>query len=567
MSERRRWAAPRPAHLWWAATALVPVAFGIATIVLQSATGVTMFEDELGFIGEAVWLSAREGQPILRGSPFYSAGYPLLLAGPLSVLPVDPWVVAVGVNLALLGALGPVLHATIRSALPLPDGVAAGAAIAGACVPAVVLQVPRAWSELAFTLGFAVWAALLLRHSRLGPLRGGVPLAVSAALLVGVHRRATAVVLVTGVAIVIAALQEAARRAGGWRRADTLVRRIPWPPLVRAAAAGAVALGAVLVVDRLVVERLYEGVTSGSRLGKVDNLTSMIWPPTLLGHVWTLLSTSFGLAGVGLACLAWMVRTRQHERWAATLLLGVLGVLATSVVFLAAGSRADQIVYERYVSPTTPVLVAVAVACLATRTGPLRTAVAGSALALAGAGVALAAGYEDERMVGAVQKFTVPTLTSLDLPTVGWGEAFAERIHAGPITALALAGTAAVVVVARWRPAGWVGVLGAWALVVALGSAGNLRPFVRTWQPTGRDAAALLDEEGGPTLQYEPSTRHETRNVLHYRLDYREAVPIDAAGCPPAPLFVGPRKLEETLDVVPRLDVRGLPGVVYETRC
>jgi len=142
VSERLRWAAPRSAHLWWAVTALVPVAFGLGTIALQSATGVTMFEDELGFIGEAVWLSAREGQPILRGSPFYSAGYPLLLAGPLSILPVDPWVVAVGVNLVLLAALGPVLHHTIRSALPVPEAVAAGAAIAGACVPAVVLQVP-----------------------------------------------------------------------------------------------------------------------------------------------------------------------------------------------------------------------------------------------------------------------------------------------------------------------------------------------------------------------------------------------------------------------------------------
>jgi len=567
VSERLRWAAPRSAHLWWAVTALVPVAFGLGTIALQSATGVTMFEDELGFIGEAVWLSAREGQPILRGSPFYSAGYPLLLAGPLSILPVDPWVVAVGVNLVLLAALGPVLHHTIRSALPVPEAVAAGAAIAGACVPAVVLQVPRAWSELAFTLGFAVWSALLLRHTRLGPLRGGVPLAVAAALLVGVHRRATAVVLVTGLVIVGAALQEAARRAGGWRRPGTLLRRLAWAPVLQAAVAGAVTLGAVLAVDRLVVDRLYEGVTSGSRLGKVDNLTSMLWPPTLLGHVWTLLATSFGLAGVGLACLAWMACTRRHERWAATLLLGVLGVLGTSVVFLAAGSRADQLVYERYVSPTTPVLVAVAVACLATRTGPLRSAALGSAVALVGAGAVLAVGYEDERMVGAVQKFTVPTLTSLDLPTVGWGEAFTERIHAGPITALALLGTAAVLVVGRWRPAGWVGVVGAWALVVAVGSAGNLRPFVQTWQPTGRAAAALLDAEGGPTLQYEPSTRHETRNVLHYRLDYREAVPVDAAGCPPDPLFVGPRKLEETLDVLPRLSVQGLPGVVYESRC
>ena len=60
-------------------TALIPLAFGVATIALQAASGVTMFEDELGFLGEAVWFSGRSGDPILRGSPFYSAGWPVLL--------------------------------------------------------------------------------------------------------------------------------------------------------------------------------------------------------------------------------------------------------------------------------------------------------------------------------------------------------------------------------------------------------------------------------------------------------------------------------------------------------
>ena len=555
------------AGLRWAGTALIPLAFGVATIALQAASGVTMFEDELGFLGEAVWFSGRSADPILRGSPFYSAGYPLLLAVPLSVVPVDPWLVAVGVNLLLLAALGPVLHHTIRRALPVSDDVAFVAAVAGACVPAVVLQVPRAWSELAFTLAFAIWSALLLRFSRIGPVRGGVPLAVSAALLVSLHRRATAVVLVTAAVLVVAALLEGARRADHGRRPGEVIARAPWAPVALALAVGGVVLAGALAIDAVVVDQLYQGVTSGSRLDKIDNLTSMIWGPTLLGHVWTMLATTFGLVGVGLVSLAWLARERRHELWAVSLGVAVLGLLATSVIFLAAGSRADQVVYERYVAPTTPVLVAVAVACLAARLGPVRAAAGASVAVLAGTGAVLALRFEDQRMVGAVQKFTVPALTSLDLPTVGWGEAFPTRIHAGPVTALALAATVAVVVLARWRPAGAAGVVVAWALVVGIGSAGNLRPFVTTWQPTGREAAALLDAEGGPTLQYEPSTRHETRNVLHYRLDYRRAVPVDPAACPPDPVFVGPRKLAERFAVIERLQVQGLPGAIYEASC
>lgn len=553
----------RRAGLRWAGTALIPLAFGVATIVLQSASGVTMFEDELGFLGEAVWFSGRSGDPILRGAPFYSAGYPLLLALPLSLVPVDPWLVAVGANLALLAALGPVLHHTVRRALPVSDAVAFGAAVAGACVPAVVLQVPRAWSELAFTFGFAVWSALLLRFSRIGPLRGGIPVALSAALLVSLHRRATVVVLLTLAVLVVAALREGLSRAEG-RDLRAVLSRTPWRPAATSVAVGGLALAGVLALDAVVVHDLYQGITSGSRLDKVENLTSMIWGPTLLGHVWTLLATSFGLAGVGLVALGWLVRQRR-DLWATTIVLAVLGVLATSVIFLAAGSRADQLVYERYLSPTTPVLVTVAVACLAARIGPVLIAAAGSVAVLVGGGAVLANRYEDDRLVGAVQKFTVPALTSLDLPTVGWGEAFPTRIHVGPITVLAVVAAVAVVLVTRWRPAGAAGVIAAWAAFVAIGSAGNLRPFVTVWQPTGREAAALLDS--GETLQYEPSTRHETRNVLHYRLDYRRAVPVDPASCPPEPLFVGPRKLSERFDVVERRQVQGLPGAIYEAGC
>lgn len=551
-------------RLLWASTAVAPFTLALATIVLQRASGVTMFDDELGFVGEAVYFSTREGAPLLAGIPFYSAGYPALLALPVSLLPFDPWVIAVGVNVVLLAALGPVLHAMARRLFDLEGVAAAGVAIAGATATSIVFQAPRAWAEVCIAFAFTLWAALLLRYSRRGPGVGAIPLTIAAGAMLSVHRRASVVVVLTLVAVAVWSLAPLVRGQGSLaQRARTL----PWRSLVLAELAGVATAAGALALDAHVVATLYDGTTSGSRLEKAENLLSTDWIPAALGHAWSLLATTFALAGVGSLFLLRSIRHRRHTTFSVVLLLSVAGIAGTSVLFLANGIRADQLVYERYLAATAPVLVMLGAGALAGRVPAARSWLGVSAGALAASGLVLSISLEESRLTGNVQKFTTPTLTSFDMIVTGWGEAFTEGIHVLPITGVVLAVVAAVGLAATWRA--WLGpavVVAAGAVTVAAGSAGNLRPFVDQWEPTGRDAARVLAASDPDVLQYAPHLRHEVRNVLHYRLGYPKAILTDPPSCTVAPYTVGPPTLEEE-GFTPVIGVGNFPGGVYQLDC
>lgn len=552
-------------RLLQASTAVVPFAFALATIVLQQADGVTMFDDELGFLGEAVFFSTRDGAPLLAGIPFYSAGYPALLALPLSLLAFDPWVIAVGVNVVLLAALGPLLHSMARQLFDLAALPAAAVAIAGATATSVVFQAPRAWAEVCVAFVFTLWAWLLLRYSRRGPLQGALPLAVAASAMLSVHRRSSVVVVLTLGLIAVWSLAPLVKTDGPLRHR---ARSVPWRTLVLAEVAGVATAVGVLALDAYVVETLYDGRTSGSRLDKAQNLFSTAWIPAVLGHAWSFLATTFVLAGVGSLFLLWSLRARRHTVFCLVLLLAVGGVAGTSVLFLANGIRADQLVYERYLAATAPVLVMVGAGALAARTAQARWWLLGSAGLLAASGVALSVSLEESRLTGNVQKFTTPTLTSFDMVVTGWGQPFTPGIHVLPITALVLGVVVAVGLAVSWRT--WLGpavVVAAGATTVAAGSAGNLRPFADQWEPTGRDAAHVLRDADVDVLQYTPHLRHESRNVLHYRLGYPDVVLTDPPSCAVSPYTVGPPGLEVLPGLDPVVGVGLFPGVVYELDC
>jgi len=552
-------------RLLWASTAVAPLIAGLATIALQRASGVTMFDDELGFLGEAVYFSTRDGAPLLAGIPFYSAGYPALLALPMSVVPFDPWVVAVGVNLVLLGALGPVLHAMARRLFGLRGIAAAVVAIAGATATSVVFQTPRAWAEVCIAFAFTLWAWLLLRYSRLGPGRGALPLTVAAGVMLAVHRRSSIVVLLTLGAVALWSLAPLVRRGNEpWRER---ARAVPWRSFLLAEVAGVATAAAALALDAHVVDRLYDGTTSGSRLDKAQNLLSTDWIPAALGHLWSFLATTFVLAGVGSLFLLWAIRARRHIVFSTVLLLAVAAIAGTSVLFLANGIRADQLVYERYLAATAPVLVMVGAGAVAARIGPVRSWVLASAGVLAASGFVLSISLEASRLTGNVQKFTTPTLTSFDMVVTGWGEPFTEGIHVLPITAVVLAVVAVVGAAASWRA--WLGpavVVAASAATVAAGSAGNLKPFTDQWEPTGREAARVLAAADVDVLQYAPNLRHEVRNVLHYRLGYPDTVLTHPPSCAVSPYTVGPPTLEDE-GLIPVIGVGNFPGGVYLLDC
>jgi hypothetical protein len=115
-------------------------------------------------------------------------------------------------------------------------------------------------------------------------------------------------------------------------------------------------------------------------IGKEDRMLQRMstlseWPHILrstAGQMWYLISTSFGLAFVGLAvsCLAiWQHFSKRSWRELTPVLYVIAMVSAvalTSSVQLAHITRPDHLIYGRYVEAVSPVLVAIACAALLT---------------------------------------------------------------------------------------------------------------------------------------------------------------------------------------------------------
>jgi hypothetical protein len=543
----------------WAVLAAAPALLGTAAILLQRASGPVLFDDEMGFLGAGVLLSSRDATPALMGMPLYPSGYGLVLAAPLSVFWGDPWVVAVAVNVALLTALAPLLFVLARRMLDLPPRAAAAAALLGATLPSVILQTPRAWSETLMTVAVAGWVVLLERYSRLGPARGSVPLAVASGSILLVHRRAAAILAVGLLLIVVWTIGSA--RPGLADR--SWLGRVDWGRLALALGSGVLTAFLALRLDGYVVDELYGGATRGRRFGRFDNLFSLAWPDSLLGQSWALTVATFGLAPLGVLVLLTWLRRRHRLAFTLPLLLATGGVVMTSVLFLANARRTDHLVYERYVAPLAPVLVVLGFGMLLARRS-LRwhlPAVAGFALVSA---ATIRFVIDPDRLAGNVQKLTVPTLTTLDLPTNGWDHAWARGIHVLPITAAALLGLALCVLAARGG-SGWAfAALFVTAAVVLAGSAGNFKRFLNVWERSGRAPTALLEQHGVTRLQVLPELSNGGRAMLQYRLGYPEVVLVDEPSCAIAPYAVGPRGLSVGQEVATLSPIK---GSVYALDC
>ena len=102
--------------------------------------------DEAGYLGNARWLAGTGGRWLMDTSPFYRWGYSVLLV-PTQWLTDDPetqFRLVTAVNLALLGALFPILYTLLRRTLDPPPWAAAVAA--GVAVAATPGWAPRrAW--------------------------------------------------------------------------------------------------------------------------------------------------------------------------------------------------------------------------------------------------------------------------------------------------------------------------------------------------------------------------------------------------------------------------------------
>ena len=410
--------------------------------------GPTVFADETGYLVNARVLAGGTAGT-LGDASFYRGGYSLLLvpADLLGGSPVADYRLALATN-ALLSALTfPLLHVLLTRVFAAPHAVLA--AFLGALYPPLVVATQFASPESVLPVLVLAAAVALGAVARTGSAGWAAAAGACGGALYATHGRTVPVVAV--LLVVLAALAVGGR---------------PPPPLAGFAAAGLVALGGQLLNDRL-RDRSWAGAPGDDGLDRVlanarDIRSAGSVGALGLGQYWYLYVATFGLAVLGLIQLATYLRRRSPETAVAVFLLGgALGLAVLVGLFLRFPTRADHVVYGRYVEVLVPPLLALGLVRLWTaRPGRvLRESLAAAAVSLVAVlAVSLFAG-------GLVTRGTpVNWYNVLALPPLGQ-----LRDHIRPLTAtaVALAAAAALVAITRWRRAWGAAALAAAFLLMA----------------------------------------------------------------------------------------------------
>jgi hypothetical protein len=465
--------APTARQLGWLLVAgyLLQVALRLA--ISAGRDGPTNFADETGYLANArVMTGGVAGELSLAG--FYRGGYSLLLlpAYWLGDAPRTEYHYVLATNALLSSLVFPLLHVLLTRVFRVPAREALAAAFLAALYPPLVVTTQFAWAEsllpvlvllAAVTLAAAVTAPRVRTAAGWAAACGGC----GGALLI-THGRTVPLVVVL-VALLLAA---------AWRRRD----------LVVAAAAGVAATVAVASVGQALNNWLSAtswGQPRDDDLRRVlDNARDLGSLPNVaalgVGQYWYLFVATFGLAVLGLVCLAGCLRSpgpvASHSpqdqdasspdavgaRVVSAFLLGsVVGLAALVGLFLRPPLRPDHVVYGRYVEILVPPVLALGLVRL--WTAPLRRLLvelaAGAVLAAAAGAVATA--YAG----GLVRRSPVNWYTVLALPPLAQAR---EQIRPAAAMLVALAG-AGILLLLAWRPRPWrvVGALGLAGVLVA----------------------------------------------------------------------------------------------------
>ncbi len=463
-------------------TLLVAVAVGGVHLALADpGPGPRVLADEVGYLADAVQLGT--GQVVnMRGTAFYSGGWPLLLA-PLARLHGDDRlglyhaVVVLQVLLAVLTTV--VLVHLVRRVARCGAAAALAAGAAGGLFPAYAMHTGLTWSEAALTAAVTVaalatwwlldsdpgiessWASAARRGALCGAALGGAAI---------VHRRLLVPVLLVLLVLVAWALLERRRRSVAIVAATSLV---------------VVLVGRWL--DGHLAATVWSGDTADLTLGsKARSITSVHGvvdlASTASGQVWYLLVASGGLVGVavlGALLLAWRGlrpgagdRTgggraddvRSRAWFALSMVVLLAGLVAVGSAFVSgATARADYLVYGRYAEVLAPLFVAGGVAWLLTAR---RRDVLGTVAITVAVTVACWAVVD----LGHRAELDRP-LNPLNLAAVvGWIDLPAARpLLRGTIWASAALVAMGVISVTRWRRhASAIRVCGVAAIVLAL---------------------------------------------------------------------------------------------------
>ena len=341
----------------WAPGLAVAMAIACGAVILRVAVrmaGPTIHPDEFGFLTNGLVLIGRNEAPIPTGS-FYPAGYGVitglgaLLTG--SISGAYRFALLANLVLALLTAWVAARLATRGFGASRATGVMVGALVFVS--PGTIVSAMFSWAEttarLAF-LGFVYLFIIAAREKRVAVLAGA---GLFTGLMPALHGRFVLLLPITCLLFAWWAL----------RRDTSLTAAV--------AGVGATITGYLgsFLLNRFVKTTVYlQSYDQENRLLR-RLVQPRLWGAMvrrIVGQVWYLLATSYGLVGVGMvvavAALWWGSRRRSVRNDPVLIgylvaLAGTMAVLFTGGLQLLFGNRGDHLMYGRYVEMMVPALM------------------------------------------------------------------------------------------------------------------------------------------------------------------------------------------------------------------
>ena len=362
----------------------------LAVVAIHGLTGLylnqpVILADELGYLGNARYLSGVAHIPDLVGCQFYHFGYSLVLV-PLFWLLHDPVAIyraALFINAMMMGGLFAILNHLLVSFLDIPPKRARWIAFASCLYPSLVLYSSFALSETAFILIFVAIIALFGSYLRTGTTRSATCFGLAAGFLYTIHPRALPVVAVVLLCLVLLMVSRAR----------------PAPQALMAIAA----MGSVVALTRVVNLHLKVVGWGGSGEFSAIKLAGRVLPGAdflalierALGQVLYLVLASHGIFLVGFVAVLFVIFKKASrgpvckalaEPGAGVL---VLTLLSSAGIFVASctsklyslhgptGVRGADIIHGRYNEAGAVLMLALALAFLTRQKHRFRTLAAG----------------------------------------------------------------------------------------------------------------------------------------------------------------------------------------------
>lgn len=316
--------------------------------------GPVILADEAGYLAAARLLAGGPGAD-LSWHTFYQGGYALLLAPAFWVSddPVTVYRLVMGIN-ALSGALiFPLAYLALKR-LGKEDVPLAWAA---SLLPAVVFFGRYALADAILPVVVLAWLLALDRFIRRGDF--AVPAALLACFAWAVHSRGVVFPLVQGVVLLC------------------LIRRWRRPALLGLAVTVLGGL-AVLRFNTFLLTELYPSGArdlGGNLLTRLTSLDGQGWALSgAVGQIWYLITSTWGLAGVGLVAVA--AAALRRRPMALVLCAVTFGIAYASTAALPDEDRVGNFAYGRYLSCVAVVYVLIGLRALADRRAVLGAIVA-----------------------------------------------------------------------------------------------------------------------------------------------------------------------------------------------